>query len=292
MLLVTHVLQAIPIYHAMFLQSTTKVIQQLTLLCREFLWGRNLQGGKRIPLVAWSTMACPKAMGGLGFKDFKTHSDALLSKWVLKALKPPDSEWAQLFGVNLQKFQWRNNNIIRRHGYSVEDLILLGTPSSFLKLAYTGSLWKAWTALRDFLIFYPDRRPIPGHWSVEDLARVLNEIQLASSDSILELAAVMGRIGCRRVSQMWEYELHTWKDLNYRLARVRGLTNESLSFVQSFLRKIANDTVDEQHATLSPGHWRWSDQSTKRMETFILPNRRAYLFLFPQDFTHQRLNSI
>jgi hypothetical protein len=87
MLLVTHVLQAIPIYHAMFLQSTTKVTQQLTLLCREFLWGRNQSGGKRIPLVAWSTMARPKTMGGLGFKDFTTHSDALLSKWVCKPKK-------------------------------------------------------------------------------------------------------------------------------------------------------------------------------------------------------------
>jgi hypothetical protein len=33
-LLVTHILQAIPIYHAMFLSSTTKVVQHLTLLCR------------------------------------------------------------------------------------------------------------------------------------------------------------------------------------------------------------------------------------------------------------------
>jgi hypothetical protein len=143
MLLVTHVLQAIPIYHAMFLKSTTKVIQQLCLLCQEFLWGRNTLGGKRIPLVAWSTIARPKIMGGLGFKDFKTHSDVLLSKWVLKALEHPDSEWAQLFGVNLQMFQWQTTKTLRRHCYSVEDLILLSTPSSFLKLVYTGSLWKA-----------------------------------------------------------------------------------------------------------------------------------------------------
>jgi hypothetical protein len=38
MLSVTHVLQAIKIYHAMFLSSSTKVVQQLTLLCQEFLW--------------------------------------------------------------------------------------------------------------------------------------------------------------------------------------------------------------------------------------------------------------
>jgi hypothetical protein len=107
-ILVKHILQAIPIYHKMFLSSTTKVDQQLTLLCQEFLWGRNQQGGKRIPLVAWKTMARPKAMGGLGFKEFRTHSDSLLSNWVLKALDTPDCEWARLFGVNLRLAKWPN----------------------------------------------------------------------------------------------------------------------------------------------------------------------------------------
>jgi hypothetical protein len=180
-------------------------------------------------------MARSKTMGGLGFKDFKTHLDALLSKWVLKALENLDSEWAKLFGVNLQMVKWQNTKIIRRHCYSVEDLILLSTPTSFLKLTYTVSLWKAWKPLREFLILYPEGRSIPGHWSIEDLARVLNTIQLASSDSILELAAVMGRIGCRRVSHLWDWELKKWKDLSNKLDRVRGLPNESLSFVHQFL---------------------------------------------------------
>jgi hypothetical protein len=121
---------------------------------------------------------------------------------------------------------------------------------------------------------------------------VLNEIQLASSDSILELAAIMGRIGCRRVLHMWDRELQTWKDLNNKLARVRGLTNESLSFVHRFLRQLKHAMVDDQYAPTTAGHWRWSGQDMERLETFFLPNRRVYLFLFPQDFTHQRLNSI
>jgi hypothetical protein len=155
MRLVTHILQANPIYPAMFLSSTTKVVQNLTLLCREFLWGRSPQGGKGIPLVAWKTMPRPKAMGGLGFKDFRTHSEALLSKWVLKALDTPGSEWAQMFEVNLIMVKWRNYKSIRRNFYSTADLILLGTPVSFMQLTYTGTLWKAWSALRDYLILHP-----------------------------------------------------------------------------------------------------------------------------------------
>jgi hypothetical protein len=92
-------------------------------------------------------MARPKAMGGLGFKDFRTHLDALLSKWVLKALDNPASKWAQLFGVNLRLAKWRNYKSIRRNHYSTKDLLLLGTPVSFLQLKYTGTLWKAWVPL-------------------------------------------------------------------------------------------------------------------------------------------------
>jgi hypothetical protein len=66
-LLITHVLQAIPVYHAMFLSSSNTVVQQLKLICQEFLWGLNTLRGKHILLVAWKTMAQPKAMGGLEF---------------------------------------------------------------------------------------------------------------------------------------------------------------------------------------------------------------------------------
>jgi hypothetical protein len=102
----------------------------------------------------------------------------------------------------------------------------------------------------------------------------------------------MGRIGCRRVSHLWDWELKKWKDLSNKLDRVRGLTNESLSFVHQFLWQIQQATVEDQYASTTAGHWRWSDQDLELLETFYLPNKRVYLFLLSQDFNHQRLNSI
>jgi hypothetical protein len=37
---------------------------------------------------------------------------------------------------------------------------------------------------------------------------------------------------------------------------------------------------------------RWSDKADKTLEEFVLSNKRVYLFLLPQDFTHNRLNAI
>lgn len=80
-LLVKHVLQAIPIYHMMFLRSSEVLARKIISLSRVFLWGQNEIGGQRIPLVAWEWLSRPKIEGGLGLRDFKCHSDVLLSKW-------------------------------------------------------------------------------------------------------------------------------------------------------------------------------------------------------------------
>jgi hypothetical protein len=121
---------------------------------------------------------------------------------------------------------------------------------------------------------------------------VLQDIHLASSDSIIELAAIMGRIGCRRVAHMWDSNLQSWKDLNYKLERVRGLTTESLSFARRFLCQVEQAKMEDHPTSTTAGHWRWSDKDQEDLETFTLHNRHVYLFLLPQEFNHHQLNSI
>jgi hypothetical protein len=169
-------------------------------------------------------MAHPKAMGRLGFKDFRAHLDAFLSKWVLKALDSPGSKQALLLEVNLRLAKWRNYKSMRRNKYTTVDLLLLGTPVSFPQLTYTGTLWKAWSLLREYLILYPTDLALPRHWTIEDLLRVLQDVHLASNVSLAEIAAVLGRIGCQLVSDLWDTATQTWKDLREKLDRVRGLT--------------------------------------------------------------------
>lgn len=57
--------------------------------------GRQAIG--RSPLVAWKKLMQPRDRGGLGFMDCATHANALLCKWVSKALVEPSLEWAKLF---------------------------------------------------------------------------------------------------------------------------------------------------------------------------------------------------
>jgi hypothetical protein len=117
----------------------------------------------------------------------------------------------------------RSYKSIWRNCYSTADLILLDTPVLFLQLNYTGTLWKAWSALRDYLILQPTDLAIPGHWTIQDLLRVIQDVHLATNASLTELAAVLGRIGCRKVSNLWDHSMQNWKELHTKLYRVRGL---------------------------------------------------------------------
>lgn len=50
-----------------------------------------------MPLVASSKLTQPREIGGLGLKNYMTHVDMLLSRWVEKALNDTKFEWATIF---------------------------------------------------------------------------------------------------------------------------------------------------------------------------------------------------
>lgn len=47
------------------LKKTAKII---VIMLKDFLWGFNHLGGRKIPLVSWNKTCTPRAAGGLGIK--------------------------------------------------------------------------------------------------------------------------------------------------------------------------------------------------------------------------------
>jgi hypothetical protein len=139
----------------MFIKMPTATIKKLDKIFKDFLWGFKKEGGRKTPLVAWNKVVRQKHNGGLGLRRAITHSEALLSRWVLSALDEPDSEWARLFKANLQMVTWENGKHLRRQGYSMQDKILLGKIKSFRGMKYTSGLWKAWMNTRAHLSLQP-----------------------------------------------------------------------------------------------------------------------------------------
>lgn len=76
----------------MFIATLAGTIKQINRTMKAFLWGFNsVRGTRKTPLISWSKLITPKEKGGLGLKNGAIHAQALLSKWVTRALDDPTS---------------------------------------------------------------------------------------------------------------------------------------------------------------------------------------------------------
>jgi hypothetical protein len=167
-ILVKHVLQAIPIYHMMFVKTPQQTAKKMERFFSSFLWGYNDEGGRKTALVSWNKLIRAKSEGGIGLKDLHKHSAALLSRWVTEALDNPDTDWAKMFTTNASLAKWAQSKQLQRAGYYIADLILFGKVAAFGKLTYTSGLWDAWISLRHHLVLTPHESKVPARWRTED----------------------------------------------------------------------------------------------------------------------------
>ncbi|CAM6082402.1 unnamed protein product [Calypogeia fissa] len=289
-LLIKHVLQAIPIYHAMLLSAPLSVCTKIARLCKDFLWGFNKDGGRKLPLVAWEKLALPKIHGGLGFKDIFHHSGALLSRWLLKALDDPTSEWALLLAANLQMFWWINHRLLKKYCYNLTDRLLLGRPCGFSRLTYTDALWKPWSKLRENLILAEDS-PLPGRWMIEDLLKVLPGFQALSLADSRVLAACIGRLGVHTVQDLWSLRDRRWRSFNDQLLHIRGLAPRFRAWTTLFLHTVSARQLHLDPSLPPARCWPWTSREGP-LESFSLPNGFIYRLLLPIRNDIPRLNQI
>ena len=78
--LINVVFTALPLFYLSFFRAPSAVINRLTAIQRNFLWGGNLEG-KKIAWVAWSQVCASRESGGLRIKDIKSLNNAFLIKW-------------------------------------------------------------------------------------------------------------------------------------------------------------------------------------------------------------------
>ncbi|KAG4954205.1 hypothetical protein JHK87_039799 [Glycine soja] len=93
--LINAVLIALPLFYLSFFRAPATVINRLTAIQRQFLWGGNFEG-KKIAWVAWRQVCVSREMGGLGIKDIKVLNNALLIKWKWLMFHQSDQLWSRI----------------------------------------------------------------------------------------------------------------------------------------------------------------------------------------------------
>ncbi|KAJ1702306.1 hypothetical protein LUZ63_002085 [Rhynchospora breviuscula] len=135
--LTSSVLSSTPIFFMSVFQLPVWVVNAIDKTRRNFIWkGRS---GKGLPLLAWSRVCLPKALGGFGIIDLRLQNISLLLRWIWRLYSHPSSMWstiaAQLFSkrdVNIPPLGWNNNGsffwkqiLSLRHYFQISTMTVL-----------------------------------------------------------------------------------------------------------------------------------------------------------------------
>ena len=95
-------------YWASIFLLPSEVIDKLTKMCRNYLWGGS-EEYKHSPLVSWTTTCLSKNQGGLGVKDFNCWNKALIAKLAWAVASKKDVLWVKwIHGKYLKQKTWWN----------------------------------------------------------------------------------------------------------------------------------------------------------------------------------------
>lgn len=160
-------------------------------------------------LIAWQRMTQPREARGLGFKDCTTHSMALLTKWVTKAIDNPQSEWASLLLELSGHFTWEHKQLLNHARYTTIDHLFFNIVKSFGGQTYMMGLWKSWATLRRHLTISPKDNLIPTHWRTTEMINSLLPFANREADILHQLNITLGKLSITKVAHLWDDSIGT-----------------------------------------------------------------------------------
>lgn len=123
--MIQSVLTAVPTYPMTCFELPVSLCKRLQSAVTRYWWDSS-EGTRKMAWISWNSMAQPKAMGGLGFRDFQNYNLALLAKIGWRLLHNPN---CLLGRVLFSKYCQQNNILIAKEASAMSHgwrSILLG----------------------------------------------------------------------------------------------------------------------------------------------------------------------
>lgn len=125
MILLKHILCAIPGYHLLLLSLNKTGYKALEKTCVKFLWGTNELGKGKKALVAWEEIARTRKEGGLDILPFETQAQALKTRYITQLLEDRSTEWVWMAKKFIHDTLKTSPDKKEMKGWKVTDALLL-----------------------------------------------------------------------------------------------------------------------------------------------------------------------
>ncbi|KAL2630705.1 hypothetical protein R1flu_015391 [Riccia fluitans] len=124
---------------------TLKKIEQA---CRCFVWGKNIQGRDKIPLLAWEVLQPAKGDGGLDIPSFALQRDSQKLRLILRMVHHPREDWMIALGALLKwKIDKGRGATSMRH-WAVEEILMVNCPGRIQGARTATGLLRIWARAR------------------------------------------------------------------------------------------------------------------------------------------------
>ncbi|KAL2619902.1 hypothetical protein R1flu_000107 [Riccia fluitans] len=144
--------------------------------CRRFVWGKNIQGKDKIPLLAWEDLQPAKGDRGLDIPSFALQGDTQKLWLILRMVHHPGEDWMLALGALLRwKVEKRRWAASMRH-WEIEEILMTNCPGRIQGAKTATGLLKIWARARTRLEI-PRREFTPQGESLAEVTITIGEQQ-------------------------------------------------------------------------------------------------------------------
>ncbi|KAL3679359.1 hypothetical protein R1sor_022315 [Riccia sorocarpa] len=143
-----HVLKNLPNHLLVNLTLPQDSIKALEGVCRKFIWGKNLEGRDKIPLICWDDIHCSKGQGGLNIPSFSLQSRALRLRQMLQFFQEPEDDWKVALGALVSNTCSKGNWPRSMPFWEPGEILLAKPPSKIANAPTASGLISIWHSVK------------------------------------------------------------------------------------------------------------------------------------------------
>lgn len=144
------------------------------------------------------------------------------------------------------------------------------------------SIWRAWEALRRYLILSQTSNQLPDHWRIEEVLNHLQPYANMGKETLKILVFLFGKIGVTIIGHLWNNTDNTWKTFTEKLKRTRGIPHDLKELAAAVLEDLQEASTVVTEKDTDPDLWRWVD-GTPTNGTFQMNNQQTYRTLLSKS---------